>query len=149
MTVGRLVGIAIKPAHGAPLELVEEAEVTISEGLVGNVAQSSYRRVTLLSREQWDEVTAEAGVTLPWQTRRANLLVEGLALSSLKGKTIRLGEVALNINGETKPCSQMDDAHFGLQALLKPEWRGGVYGSVQTGGVLRTGDAITVVAAGG
>lgn len=145
MSIPRLVAIAIKTAHGAPLELVDRAEVTISEGLVGNVPQSSYRRVTLLSREQWDDVTAEAGVALPWQTRRANLLVEGLDLAGLKGKLVRLGDVELNINGETKPCNQMDEAHYGLQAILTPEWRGGVYGSVQKGGTIRKGDAITVV----
>ncbi len=145
MSTSKLIAIAIKPAHGAPLELVESAEVTISEGLVGNVEQASHRRVTLLSKEQWAEVTAEAGADLPWQTRRANLLVEGIPLASLKGKMIRIGDVELNINGETKPCGQMDDAHDGLQGILKPECRGGMHASVQKGGTMRAGDAVVVV----
>lgn len=141
---GTVRALAIKPAHGAPMEDATEVEVTISEGVVGNVEQSSYRRVTLLSEELWADVQQEAGAELPWHTRRANILTAGVDLPSLTGKTVRVGDVELNINGETKPCNQMDDAHYGLQAIMKPEWRGGVYGSVQRGGAIKVGDSIVI-----
>lgn len=145
MTNPRLVGIAVKTEHGGPLEPADEAEITVAEGIVGNVPQSSYRRVTLLSRERWEEATRELGVNLPWHIRRANLLVEGLRLEELKGRLIRIGEVELNVNGETKPCSVMDDACYGLQAALQPDWRAGAYAAVQKGGIIRAGDPVTVV----
>ena len=141
---GRVVSIALKTAHGAPLEEVQEARVT-EEGLEGNVHQRAARRITFLSKEQWAEVEMELATTLPWTTRRANILVEGLDLRSALGKSLQLGAVRVQINGETEPCGQMEAAQAGLRNALKPELRGGVYGSVVHPGTIWVGDTICVL----
>lgn len=139
---GIVRGIAIKREHGAPMDLVEEVAVT-EAGLDGNIAQSDLRRVTLISQEQWAETLDELGADLPWQTRRANILVGGIVrMGDLIAKTVTLGGVTLRINGETRPCSQMDGFREGLQLALRPEGRGGVYGSVVEGGAIRVGDRV-------
>ena len=141
---GTVSGIAIKREHGDPMDLVEEAAVT-EAGLAGNVAQADFRRVTLISQEQWAEALNELGADLPWQTRRANILIDGIPrMGDLIGKTVTLGGVTLRINGETRPCSQMDGFREGLQLALRPECRAGVYGSVLEGGAIRVGDRIGV-----
>ena len=141
---GKVVSIALKTAHGAPLIEVQEAQVS-EEGLEGNVHQRAERRVTFLSKEQWAEVEQELDTPLPWTVRRANILVEGLDLAATLGESLRLGEVTIHINGETEPCGQMEAAQPGLRDALKPECRGGVYGNVSGAGPIRTGDTIRVV----
>ena len=141
---GKIVSIALKTAHGAPLIEVQEARVS-EEGIEGNVHQRAERRITFLSKEQWAEVEQELDTLLPWTTRRANILVEGLDLVATLGKSLQLGDVRIHINGETEPCGQMEAAHAGLRDVMKPDCRGGVYGNVVQPGPIRVGDTIRVV----
>ncbi len=141
---GKVVAIALKTAHGAPLIEVQSVQVS-EEGLEGNVHQRAERRVTFLSKEQWAEVEQELDTPLSWTIRRANILVEGLDLAATLGKSLQLGDVRVHINGETEPCGQMEAAQTGLRDALKPECRGGVYGNVVGAGPIRTGDTIRVV----
>jgi MOSC domain-containing protein YiiM len=141
---GKVSGLAVKPAHYAPLCEVPEVAVT-PEGIEGSAWASSVRRITLLFQEQWDEVQRELDAAIPWPTRRANVLVSGLRPQQLMKKRVRLCEVELDILGETKPCERMDQAHDGLKNALKPDMRGGVYGSVVRPGRIRVGDTIAVV----
>lgn len=141
---GSVTGLALKPAHYAPLNEVDEMAITL-DGIEGNAFATSVRRVTLLFREQWEEVQRELGAPLPWPLRRANVLVSGLRPQQLLKRRVRLGEVELRIHGETKPCGRMDDAHPGLKRALKSDCRGGVYASVLRGGRVRKGDTVTVL----
>ena len=78
--MGILLGIARASALRTALVEVEEAEVGDSEGIRGDArGRKSGRQVTILFREGWESACRELGVTLPWVTRRANLLVEGIA----------------------------------------------------------------------
>ncbi len=142
--VGKVTGLAIKPAHYAPLQEVPDVSVT-SEGIEGSAWASTVRRVTLLFQEQWDEVQRELDATIPWPTRRANVLIAGLRPQQLMKQRVRLGEVELDIHGETKPCERMDQAHEGLKNALKLDLRGGVYGSVVRPGRIRVGDTVTLL----
>ena len=138
---GTIRAIALKPERRGPMHLVDTATVH-EDGLEGNVGQE--RHITLLAQEQWDVVQRELGGAMPWETRRANILVEGIAsFSEIIGHKLKLGDVTLRIVGETHPCSQMDHAQPGLQAALKPECRGGVHGRVVNGGTIRVGDRVT------
>jgi len=141
---GRIVGIALKRGHGAPLEEVERAEVG-EGGLDGNVQQREHRRITIMSKELWEEVQGELDVQMPWTTRRANVLVEGIDLAASMGKSLRLGDITVRINGETEPCGQMEAAQSGLLKALTPACRGGVYGNVLETGSICVGDTIRVV----
>lgn len=140
----KIAGLAIKPAHYAPMQEVPEVSVT-AEGIEGSAWATSVRRVTLLFQEQWDEVQRELDATISWPTRRANVLIAGLRPQQIMKKRVRLGEVELDIHGETKPCERMDQAHNGLKNALKPDMRGGVYGSVVRPGRICVGDTVTVV----
>ena len=145
MTTGKLIGISVRPAEGAPVQELAEATIQVKGGL-----EKDYRRgggaraVTVLAREDWETACREAGADLPWTTRRANLLIEGVSLQKSKGRRLRIGPVLLEITGETRPCSIMEAAHSGLQAALEPAWRGGVTCRVLTPGHVRPGDPVVV-----
>ncbi|MBI5863202.1 MAG: MOSC domain-containing protein [Planctomycetes bacterium] len=145
LAVGSVKAIAIKTAVGGPMRLVSDAAAERDGGLVGGVRHRPERGITLLATRAWQRATADLGVELPWDTRRANILVETDALGHLIGKTIQCGEVVVEVLGETRPCGQMDDAHQGLCAALKPDCRAGVHGRVLAGGSIAVGDMVTIV----
>lgn len=139
----RIVGIALKTAHREPLEEVESVEV-VDAGLVGNVEQKEHRRVTLMAREDWATVQEELSMDLPWITRRANILVEGMDMAGSMGKTLTVGGVELLVEGETYPCGLMDEYFEGLKLALTPNCRAGVHARVVQGGAIAVGDTISV-----
>jgi len=142
---GRIIGIAVRTEKLGPMREIQRAEAALGGGITGDIEVKPHRGITLISSEQWAETLRELGADLPWHTRRANVLVEGLRPSDLVGLTIRLGSVELQIHGETKPCALMDVYHDGLQAALAPDMRAGVHGQVICAGSFAVGDPITVV----
>lgn len=145
MKQGRVVGIAVKTAKGGPMREIASAEAVVDGGITAGTPVSKKRGITFLSRERWDATMEEVMADLPWHTRRANVLVEGLDLASLIGRCVRLGNVELEIRGETHPCAKMDALYEGLRKALEPDCRGGVYGQVTRGGTFRVGDALVVL----
>ncbi|MFN2565831.1 MAG: MOSC domain-containing protein [Gemmatimonadaceae bacterium] len=139
---GRVHAIWIKRFRRGPMDPVPEAELVAGRGLVGNANQGGRRQVTIIAREAWDAVTRELGVAIDPATRRANLLVSGVDLANSRGRVLRVGECRLRVYGETKPCWQMEEAKAGLQAALRPEWRGGAFAEVLDHGRVAVGDPV-------
>lgn len=144
-TTGKLLGIARKPRHRAPMELLDAVEISVERGLAGNAdGRPGRRQVTVLTREGWEAACRELAREVVWQTRRANLLVEGLALERRVGARLVIGAVVLEITGETTPCANMDAQAPGLTRALNPDWRAGVTCRVLQGGAIRVGDVVTL-----
>lgn len=143
MTVGRLLGIAIRRAPRAPMEEFTTIDVSTEHGLSNDSRGHLKRRqVSVLSREAWEATCEQLGQAAPWTVRRANLLVEGLPLAETTGATLRIGELVLKVTGETDPCGRMDEQCSGLQAALTPDWRGGVLCRVVSGASIHVGDSV-------
>jgi MOSC domain-containing protein YiiM len=124
---------------------VDHCEVAAGRGITSENRKAGKREITLISKERWLQTCAELGSTLPWHTRRANLLIEGLDLALTIGQVVAIGDtVKIRIHGETKPCGIMDKQHGGLRKTLDPDFRGGVFGQVVTGGVLRVGATVGI-----
>ena len=123
------------------MDPVRCAELRPRIGLVGNANQRGRRQVTLISLERWREVTEALGADLDPSTRRANLLVSGVKLARTRDRVLRIGGTRLRINGETRPCEQMEDAHPGLQRLMQSDWGGGAFAEVLEGGEICVGDS--------
>jgi MOSC domain-containing protein YiiM len=142
---GRLIAIARHDRSHGDLEELETIDISVERGLSGDFRGASPgRQVSILSKINWDEACETLGETLPWTTRRANLLVDGLDLQDSIGAVIRISEVGLKITEECKPCSRMEAARPGLRAALGPHWRGGVLAVVVTGGQINRDDVITL-----
>lgn len=139
MSRGRLEAIWIKRAHGGPMDPAPRATLRAGSGLAGNADQGGRRQVTIIDRGTWDEVTGELRDHVDPASRRANLLVSGVTLASSRGRLLRIGGCRLRINGETRPCHHMDEAHAGLRGALTAPWRGGAFAEVLDDGEIEVG----------
>lgn len=145
MATGKILAIYIYPERGGlPLQ-VPEVQAVEGIGLQGDQRRTPKRAVTLLSREAWQQAMVQLDDDLPASARRANLLVSGMDLAETVGRRLRIGDVRLQVHGETKPCSLMDQRRDGLRAALEPDLRGGVHGAVLEGGIIRVDDAVTIL----
>jgi MOSC domain-containing protein YiiM len=136
--------IAIKNSSRAAMQTIDSARISVDSGIEGDFrgAQKG-RQITILSTEAWRRACAEVGVELPWTTRRANLLVDGVEFDeSYTGRKLVIGEVELLVTRETNPCSRMDEQQAGLTAALTPEWRGGICCDVVKPGTVKPGDRV-------
>jgi len=142
---GKLLGIAIKRAKRSPIILKEQANVTTEKGVEGDHrGMQSNRQVTVVSQESWEKACEDLNQSLPWIARRANLLVSGLVFENCTGQLLRIGELVLEITGETEPCFRMDEFYQGLQDALKTNWRGGVTCKVIKSGRVKINDVVTL-----
>lgn len=140
---GRLTGIARTHERLGPMEEIAQASVSVEAGIDGDVRGTKPgRQITVLFREGWDDACKDLGMALPWITRRANLLIEGLDRPREAGGRLVIGEIVLDVTRETDPCQLMERAQARLYQALKPDWRGGVCCTVVRGGQLRIGDAV-------
>jgi MOSC domain-containing protein YiiM len=139
--MGELRAIWLKRSRRGPMDPVETAELNVDGGLVGDANPGGRRQLTIIERERWEDALSELGERVDPSARRANLMVEGVDLRETRGRVLRIGDCRLQIQGETKPCHRMDEARQGLQAALRPDWRGGAFATVLSGGDLRVGQA--------
>ena len=128
-------------APGAPPAQREALELVAGEGVRGDHKLGAKRHVTLVFRVDWEAGTAELGTGVDPKERRANVLLSGGGGGAWIGKRMRLGDVVLDVQGETHPCSMLDDAAPGLLDALRPDCRAGVWATVVEGGTLRPGTA--------
>ncbi len=140
VTNAKVLGIATRAKPGAEMRTTDAARIG-ERGLEGE-RRLGVRQVTLLAREGWEAACKQLGTTLPWTTRRANVLVEGVPLASSVGRWLRVGEAVLEVVEEAQPCELMEKLRPGLRAALVKEWRGGVCCKVVIAGDLKVGDAV-------
>jgi MOSC domain-containing protein YiiM len=133
------------------MEVLDRAAVTVTEGVHGDYRGAfkpggrNRRQVTVMAAEAWQDALHDLGIAIAWEQRRANLLVEGLALEQTTGARILFASgLVLEVTGECDPCSRMETVAPGLKAALTPHWRGGVTTRVIEGGPLVLGDDVRI-----
>ncbi|WP_040380738.1 MOSC domain-containing protein [Deinococcus aquatilis] len=103
------------------------------------------RQVTLIQAEHLPVIAALAGLdTVTPEELRRNIVVRGLPLLALKDARFQIGEVILEGTGECHPCSRMEET-FGPGGYNAVRGHGGITARVVRGGVIRVGDALTVL----
>ncbi|MFP5469316.1 MAG: MOSC domain-containing protein [Alphaproteobacteria bacterium] len=139
--MGELIAIALRAKPRAPMLELPHCDITLEAGLTGDCRGAVRgRQVTVLTEEGWQAACAELGETLPWTTRRANLLVRGVDLTGRIGARLKIGAAVLVITDECDPCSVMEKAHKGLRKALITGWRAGATCRVARAGLVRLGD---------
>ena len=124
------------------MDPVDVATLEPGLGLRGNANRRGRRQVTLITKARWQELMDTLHADLPPATRRANLMVSGIDLEKSRGRILRIGDTRLRINGELRPCEQMEAALAGLEALMRDRWGGGAYAEVIDGGEIHVGDRV-------
>ncbi len=142
---GSVLALALRPEKGGAMALAESLSLTPENGVIGDHGTSKRRQVSLLDVAAWQAACSETGATLPWTTRRSNILVQCDDLQSLVGKSIQLGTAHVQVLGEVTPCHFMDAAHDGLKDALASDWRGGVYARIIESGVVTPNDVISQI----
>ena len=90
--MGTVIGIARRESKRAVMETLESAIISDETGVADDFrGTSNLRQVTLLSAMVWNKVCQEVNRDLPWTTRRANLLIDGLEFLNKKENYLRLG----------------------------------------------------------
>lgn len=141
---GELVAIWLKRVRRGPMDHRQRARLLTGAGLKEDANLGSRKRqVTLIEEELWQAVQQDLGTPVDPVSRRANLLVRGISLAGQRGAILHIGSCRLKIWGETRPCRLMEETHSGLQGALDPDWRGGVFATVEEGGDIAIGDAVT------
>src|SRR4030095_10013993 len=138
-SVASLQHIWLKRSKRGPMDPVRSALLEPGLGLDGNADRGGRRQVTVISRERWAELMRDLGADLPPSARRANLLLSGVDLEAARGRVLRGRPARVLINSATRPCERMEEAHAGLQALMRERWGGGAYAEVLDGGEIHVG----------
>lgn len=152
--VGRVEWLGVRPAHGAPMVVLREAEAVADRGIRGDRAAagrvSGKRQVTVFQYEHLAVVAALMGkAEVNPEVLRRNLVVSGINVVALKGLQFAIGEeVVLEGTGPCDPCSKMDEAlgDGGFQAM---RGHGGITARVVRGGRIEVGAAVRALGARG
>jgi len=142
-----VVALYVRPGKREPVSSLHRVIAAEGRGLDGDHKVGGKRQVTLLAREDWEAACREVGRPgLDPGLRRANVVLEGMSLADVIGRRLRLGDVVVEVLGETAPCERMEEVCPGLQQALGPGCRGGVFGRIEAGGEIAVGQDIEVMA---
>jgi MOSC domain-containing protein YiiM len=127
------------------MEARDAVEIRADFGLAGDrhAAPGARGQVTIVSAEELAAAAAKLGAPIPPGSTRRNVTVAGVELTRAKGAVVRLGRAAVEITGPAEPCDVMERS-IGPGAKAALVGLAGVRARVLEGGVLRTGDAVTV-----
>ena len=155
MSKGEVVSIHTCEKAGDPMRSPMETRAVVGLGLEGDRYASrsgTYskthapdREVTLIEAETLEALQREHGIALSAEESRRNLVTRGIVLVDLIGKTFRVGEVVLHGERQCEPCGYLEDL-TGKQVFAPLQDRGGLRTHIVTGGTIRAGDVIEVVA---
>ena len=142
---GRVDWIGVRPRRGEPMQALEHVAIAPGVGLTGdrfNGRPDSRRQVTLIQAEHLPVIAA----CVHWEVLdpallRRNLVVSGLNLLALKGKTFRVGGVLLEYTGLCHPCSKMETL-MGPGGYNAMRGHGGITTRVLDAGEVTLGDAV-------
>jgi MOSC domain-containing protein YiiM len=156
---GTLLHIHIAPLASYEMEELEEATCVAGRGIVGDryfAGTGTYspkpdvREVTLIEQEALDALSRNdpplqgGPIQLLPVDHRRNLTVRGVPLNHLVGRRFRVGEVILRGGRLNFPCKYLEEL-LGSPVYLPLYNRSGLNCSIERGGVIRPGDAISLL----
>jgi MOSC domain-containing protein YiiM len=146
--VGQVAGIFIAAASGGPVEARGEVRAVAGRGLEGDRnfydetdGHDPADEITLIATEGLERARAEHRLDLVPGEHRRQVVVEGVDLLALVGRTVRVGEVEVAVVADNPGCRHLQDM-VGKPVLRGLRRHGGVRGEIVTGGMLHVGDPV-------
>lgn len=148
---GRVEAIFIAGGAAEPMRPVPAADALAGIGLDGDryaLGVGTYsgkpgpdRHVTLIAAEALEAVAAQGWALAPGEHRR-NIVVRGVDIDGLVGRTFTIGSITLRGVRPCPPCGHLErvTGRPGLRAVL--EGRSGLRTEVVSGGRITIGDAV-------
>lgn len=144
---GTVEWIGIRPEKRAEVIAVNSAQLDPACGIQGDhyAGRSGQRQVTLIQAEHLAAMASllHCEQVKPEQLRR-NIVVSGINLLALKGKTFQLGGAVLEFTGLCHPCSRMEKT-LGPGGYNAMRGHGGITARVVAPGTVELGDVCRVV----
>jgi len=151
---GAVVSLHVAPGACAEMRAMTEVLAVAGQGIQGDryfTQTGTYsnfpgtgRAVTLIEMEAIEALGREYHVHLAAGLARRNLVTRGVALNHLVGKSFAVGVVVLRGMRLCEPCLHLEKLTVkgAAPGLIH---RGGLRAEIVIGGVIRVGDAITVI----
>ncbi len=145
MMAGKIEWIGVRPERRAEVVAVDRAEIDLENGIEGDHVTQPHRQVTIISKEQMEQVAARLGKDNvdPSATRR-NILISGLDFDLNSGTKIALGDAEIEVTGYCHPCSRMDE-NLGDGGRLAMARLAGYTCKVLKGGTVTVGADVAVL----
>ena len=149
---GRLEWIGLRPARREAMIVVDEAQLDVESGLIGDRFDGkpgSKRMVTLIQAEHLPVIGSilKRDKIEPSILRR-NLVVSGINLLSLKAPgrdvSFSVGDAILQMTGNCHPCSRMEE-HLGTGGFNAMRGHGGITAKVVVGGRIEVGSEVRIL----
>ncbi len=143
--MAEITAICISEQKGTKKHEVPFAELITEHGILGDAhAGRWHRQVSMLSDEDVDTMRARGAVLSPGDFGE-NLLTRGISLTSLAVLTrVQVGSAVLEITQIGKECHSECEIKRMVGTCVMPTR--GVFARVITGGIIRKGDRIEVIA---
>ncbi|HUF19411.1 MAG TPA: MOSC domain-containing protein [Burkholderiales bacterium] len=151
---GKLLHIHIAEKASAPMRELAQATLVAGVGIEGDryatglgtysKTPRSDRQVTLIEIEALEAIERDYRIVLAPQETRRNLTTRGVPLNHLVGRRFRVGEVVLYGVRLNIPCKYLEQV-TGKQVFGPLTHRSGLNCEIETGGVIRPGDAVTPI----
>ena len=168
-TTGRVVAVCRNADPGLPKPVVDEVRLIEDWGVEGDYHAGKFVRHRYLARKDPTqpnlrqvcivdaaafEALRERGLQIGPGMMGENITVEGVAVMQLPiGTRLRIGEALVKVTEVRIPCKQLNGIEIGLLKAVSQRRRGekiymaGMMARVLTSGLVRAGDAVSVLEA--
>ena len=142
---GRIVAVCLSERKGTPKRAVDACTLIPDFGLENDAhAGKWHRQVSLLDFGQVEAFNAR-GAAVGHGAFGENLVVSGIDLKAIPvGSRIKVGDATLEVTQIGKECHSHCEIYHRVGDCIMP--REGIFAKVLTGGEVREGDAVTVLA---
>lgn len=143
----KIISIAVSKNKGTIKQIVEEALVIADHGIKGDAhAGSWHRQVSFLAGESIEHARRQ-GMDVTFGDFAENIATSGIDWVSIPvGAQIKLGDaVQVEVTQIGKECHKKCAIYYRAGDCIMP--REGIFARVINGGIIRTGDAISILPA--
>ncbi|MFZ2950521.1 MAG: MOSC domain-containing protein [Desulfuromonadaceae bacterium] len=143
--MAKVLAVCISENKGERKKPVESVELRENHGIVGDGhAGDWHRQVSLLAQESIDKMRA-MGLDVNAGDFAENITTTGIDLVSLPiGSRLQIGETLLEVTQIGKECHTRCAIYYQAGDCVMP--KEGIFAKVITGGTIRPGDGIELVA---